>query len=291
MTKSEGAGKDYSQDCSICLNSIAVRPCNQPRSFHLACTRVDADHHPTIQPCQCLFVAPCSHTWHFKCIRALLSGPNYPIFICPNCRAAADLEAEVEDPEDWDELNGELDGKDAASTDESKPKEPRLDPPAQVEAGRSSIDRIRTSLERARASAADRARTSMERSRAPANPPTTPAQDETPGPSASTSSENVVMADADGSDRGSSTPPTAAENSHATSNPMPIPTTTPNTRRTPSPGSGGVLATNGHEGPITPRNDAGPWVFDGSGARIGVAPTAGTRQSLNGVVDGMDIEE
>ncbi|KAF3769584.1 SMAD/FHA domain-containing protein, partial [Cryphonectria parasitica EP155] len=66
MTKSEGSGKDYSQDCSICLNSIA--------------------------PCQCLFVAPCSHTWHFKCIRALLSGPNYPIFICPNCRAAADLE-------------------------------------------------------------------------------------------------------------------------------------------------------------------------------------------------------
>jgi hypothetical protein len=37
--------------------------------------------------------------------------------------------------------------------------------------------------------------------------------------------------------------------------------------RTPSP-SGINPALNGQEGPITPRNDAGPWVFDGSGVRV-----------------------
>ncbi|PNY24812.1 Uncharacterized protein TCAP_05249, partial [Tolypocladium capitatum] len=71
-----------SQDCSICLNSIA--------------------------PCQSLFVAPCSHTWHFKCVRSLLTSPQYPIFVCPNCRAGADLEADVEESsEEWQQLEGQ----------------------------------------------------------------------------------------------------------------------------------------------------------------------------------------
>ncbi len=72
---------------------------------------------------------------------------------------------------------------------------------------------------------------------------------------------------------------------HATSQPMPIPAlvtnningtgaSTPTTgrqTRTPSPNNNPHrhqrTITNGHEGPITPRNDAGPWVFDGSGIR------------------------
>ncbi|POS86936.1 hypothetical protein EPUL_000431 [Erysiphe pulchra] len=60
-----------SQDCSICLCPIA--------------------------PCQPLFVAPCSHTWHYKCIRVIINGPHWPHFICPNCRSIADLEAELEE--------------------------------------------------------------------------------------------------------------------------------------------------------------------------------------------------
>jgi len=63
----------------------------------------------SFQPCQSLFVAPCSHVWHYKCIRKLLNGPTYPIFLCPNCRAVADLEADVEEPEDdgWEEALGD----------------------------------------------------------------------------------------------------------------------------------------------------------------------------------------
>lgn len=77
--------------------------------------------------------------------------------------------------------------------------------------------------------------------------------------------------------------------SHATSTPVPIPSgsrfpsassianappgvsvngTGVGSARTPSPTERHVAAP-GHEGPITPRNDAGPWVFDGSGIRIG----------------------
>jgi E3 ubiquitin-protein ligase DMA1/2 len=55
--------------------------------------------HP-IGPIQSLFVAPCNHCWHFKCIRTMLQGPNYPHFLCPNCRMTADLEA---DPIDYAE--------------------------------------------------------------------------------------------------------------------------------------------------------------------------------------------
>ncbi|KAK9453416.1 hypothetical protein V1511DRAFT_462235 [Dipodascopsis uninucleata] len=70
---SAGAGNsNQQQECSICLVSVA--------------------------PCQSLFVAPCSHVWHYKCIRPIIIK-NYPQFLCPNCRAVCDLEAEVEVPE------------------------------------------------------------------------------------------------------------------------------------------------------------------------------------------------
>lgn len=61
---------------------------------------------------------------------------------------------------------------------------------------------------------------------------------------------------------------------HTMVEPVPIPNATPRategdrsaTNRTPSPNSN--LLANGHEGPITPRNDAGPWVFDGNPERV-----------------------
>ena len=44
-------------------------------------------------------MAPCSHVWHYKCIRPILNDhKNYPQFLCPNCRAITDLDAEVDDP-------------------------------------------------------------------------------------------------------------------------------------------------------------------------------------------------
>jgi len=77
-------------ECSICLNPVA--------------------------PCQALFVAPCSHVWHYKCVRNLIHGPSWPNFLCPNCRFVADLDAEVEQPEsdgmEMDFADGSVPGDD-----------------------------------------------------------------------------------------------------------------------------------------------------------------------------------
>ncbi|OAQ33416.1 hypothetical protein K457DRAFT_51527, partial [Linnemannia elongata AG-77] len=43
---------------------------------------------------QSLFVAPCSHVYHYKCIRPMLMS-HHPGFLCPLCRTFADLEATV----------------------------------------------------------------------------------------------------------------------------------------------------------------------------------------------------
>lgn len=48
-------------------------------------------------------MAACAHVWHYKCIRRLLHGPDYPMFQCPNCRAYTDLDAEVDDTPDANE--------------------------------------------------------------------------------------------------------------------------------------------------------------------------------------------
>ncbi|RCI00902.1 hypothetical protein CU098_004684 [Rhizopus stolonifer] len=56
------------QECCICLYAIA--------------------------PFQALFVAPCSHVFHFKCLRPIVFQ-NYPGFSCPLCRNYFDLEASV----------------------------------------------------------------------------------------------------------------------------------------------------------------------------------------------------
>jgi len=45
---------------------------------------------------QALFIAPCSHIFHFKCLRPMLSDTHYPAFICPVCRSFADLDDDVE---------------------------------------------------------------------------------------------------------------------------------------------------------------------------------------------------
>ncbi|KIM38601.1 hypothetical protein M413DRAFT_30139, partial [Hebeloma cylindrosporum] len=85
-------GKSQIPDCCICLFSVTIR--------------------------QALFIAPCSHTFHYKCIRPLLES-HHPAFSCPLCRTFADLEEDVEieveyidQSEDGDHL---VDGKASAS--------------------------------------------------------------------------------------------------------------------------------------------------------------------------------
>ncbi|KAF8729422.1 Cytoplasm protein, partial [Rhizoctonia solani] len=63
-----------------------------------AATLVDSIHFVGLFPVgilQSLFIAPCSHCFHYKCIRPLLIK-HHPGFSCPLCRTFADLEEDVE---------------------------------------------------------------------------------------------------------------------------------------------------------------------------------------------------
>ncbi|KAI8992584.1 hypothetical protein BDB01DRAFT_778931 [Pilobolus umbonatus] len=68
MAKNTHITKADIQECCICLYAIA--------------------------PFQALFIAPCSHMFHFKCLRPIVFQ-NYPGFSCPLCRSYFDLEASV----------------------------------------------------------------------------------------------------------------------------------------------------------------------------------------------------
>ncbi|KAK1826597.1 E3 ubiquitin-protein ligase [Podospora conica] len=252
-TGSNAAGQSYCQDCSICLNSIA--------------------------PCQCLFVAPCSHTWHYKCIRSLLASPTYPIFHCPNCRAAADLEAEVEDPEEWEQLD---------SDEGDRPQEGALLNARDSSENQASLAPPRMSRESVH-STSKRAQSPSQHMDVDSGGDITMMVDDSPPHTMTQRADGASLAEP-------GLPPRPSVSPYSTSSPMPIPTNpfinraAPNPvpmtngdgqrdTRTPSP-TGPPAVPNGTEGPITPRNDAGPWVFDGSyeapatasDARPGFAP-------------------
>jgi hypothetical protein len=58
--------------------------------------------------CQALFIAPCSHSFHYKCIRSTLYD-HHPGFSCPLCRSFHNLEADVEvelqeEDEEWEDF-------------------------------------------------------------------------------------------------------------------------------------------------------------------------------------------
>ncbi|KAI0916342.1 hypothetical protein AcV5_003307 [Taiwanofungus camphoratus] len=63
------AAKSALPDCCICLFAVTIH--------------------------QALFIAPCSHAFHYKCIRPLLEN-HHPAFSCPLCRTFANLDEDVE---------------------------------------------------------------------------------------------------------------------------------------------------------------------------------------------------
>lgn len=170
--------------------------------------------------------------WHYKCIRPILNGHTWPNFLCPNCRAVADLEADVEEAEeDWEEDSIEealaasrLEGE-ASGTGGSSSEEP---------------DGVRTPR-------------AME-------------------PLSDLANGNAVALPNNDNDFGTSLSPVATLDDEATQV-VPVPSATASAPRAipirSTPGPAGTTAyelTVGppvHEGPMTPRNDAGPFVFDG----------------------------
>lgn len=230
---SDAMSVNSSSECSICLNPVA--------------------------PCQALFVAPCSHVWHFKCIRGLLHGPNYPNFLCPNCRFVTDLEADVEQPEEEDSWeaageedllravegsgdNGSSEGEESArplavtngSADEDDDSPPRI---GSIQRFSSDIDDDLTRL---------LGQTHLSSSREGSTTPLPP------------HSEPSVP--------GSRPIPIGNRSHNSADDPVGARSTTPtsHTQFALSAGASNPLV----DGPMTPRNDAGPFVFDGSAGRL-----------------------
>lgn len=254
-SKDSDAASTHSTDCSICLMSV--------------------------RPCQALFVAPCSHVWHYKCISRVINGPTYPQFMCPNCRMVNDLDADVSEPEDFDDEMDE-------SLDEvlARAKGPNTN-------GSLSIEEEVEGTATPRPIGVAQTTPVVEAAMTGAVPASSSEEDdmslalagvglagEESGPSSDPDQET--------SDGGVQTPPDedsqddAAGSASATSGPIPIATpangasgatpfgsstilNTPNPRTqyalTPTPASTGL------DCPMTPRNDAGPFVLDGSGTR------------------------
>ena len=211
-----------SSECSICLNPVA--------------------------PCQALFVAPCSHVWHYKCVRNLVHGPHYPNFLCPNCRFVADLEADVEPPEedegDFEEVQESGEGQAEAGGEEeegdgrSTPRAGRRD-----ENGNMTDEALSNMLTN---TSINEPPDSSEHGQAPTS--STDLSDQTPS-SATSLPMNITR------------PPTTAS---STLSPAGARSTTP-TSTTQFALAVGVNPLP--EGLMTPRNDAGPFVLDGSGGR------------------------
>jgi hypothetical protein len=76
---SQKEDEQHAVECCICINSMA--------------------------PFQALFLAPCSHCFHYKCVTTLL-GAGF-MFQCPLCRQVANLEASVAEPEAVSEMVSE----------------------------------------------------------------------------------------------------------------------------------------------------------------------------------------
>ncbi|KAF2398746.1 SMAD/FHA domain-containing protein, partial [Trichodelitschia bisporula] len=209
--KDSDSASVHTSECSICLMSIA--------------------------PCQSLFVAPCSHVWHYKCIRPILNGSTYPHFLCPNCRAVADLEADLDDQSgEWDD--------DGAEKDEL---ELPLEGPAEAVAARIDAAIAQNTRVRQSPSSFSQARESGENGENIEN-------------------LNQAVRAVDSNEAASSSPAVVIYDSESPAQSSALLAAIPMAVRQTE--GNDVEGYEGRpEGPMTPRNDIGPFVLDGGAGR------------------------
>jgi len=199
----------------------------------------------------------------------MLEGRNsqYPQFQCPNCRAYTDLEADVDvDMEDWAE-------------EESADQDKDLDIDQTDRAGGNVNPEV----------IPDGAEAGLAATNGDAHDEDTQVVDTVPEPQRNTSTSSLL------SRRQDRTSP-AENNLSPPMNGIAMPAR-PSEKEmqnhlaqqstvTGSPNSEQIIA---GEGPLTPRNNAGPFVFDGSGSRLGSRrPLDVPHQSLADISDGVD---
>jgi hypothetical protein len=206
----------------------------------------------------------------------------YPQFICPNCRAVADLEAEVDDPYadgDWEEVDADEVDAPAQPIETALPVEPvqPLEPvpgaaavliPRMEEFGQDpSTDESEPDLQHIEAESNVELSTESEPSLLKTNTSTLPV---------------------DIPRRSISHRRSEDHQEYTASEPL------VRNERTPSPVDG-AQANSSEIGPMTPRNDVGPFVFDGSAGRVGpagVTPMAALREPMSlAAVSNVEVSE
>ena len=208
-----------------------------------------------VQPCQSLFVAPCAHVWHFKCIYPLLIGKRYPHFACPNCRAIWNLEAEVDNPESDGEYEDA--GQISSEANQSDSSEPPSAPTEESTARQTLLAGSAPGL-------ADQANdVSMT-----GNISMDGGNEETTNSPAQISGSGLLA-------RRHASVSAAGQLENSAVRGIALPDATSATAPVDIPGQGQARISSpvstadvlSGEGPMTPRNNAGPFVFDGSAGR------------------------
>lgn len=238
-------------ECSICLGDVAV---SSFLFFILSCPpHGGLSANIFWQPCQSLFIAACAHVWHYKCIRRMLMGSSYPQFTCPNCRAITDLEAELEaeDVEEWEQTVDEA----ARPVGNLVSTHTQLGPP--FPAQQDTVHAGGAAIAYDEVGEVDLGNIQFEGHGDPiATPPLNTSgllarRQTSHGTNASQGTPVTGMMEMPGSSTG-------GQLGNLVTNQV------PGTLATAIPTAADVI---GGEGPLTPRNDAGPFVFDGSGGR------------------------
>ncbi len=199
----------------------------------------------------------------------MLHGPKWPTFLCPNCRAVSDLEAEIEEiPEVWEELPAP-----SARTIDAPIVEAEAEvPPASGAVGEAvpelpsiSIGPTLGPLENGGPSAP---RLSAHQEEVPSqngavNQPVQPIVNAPAGDVTVNGANGVNGTNGTSSIQGAPAPQNGVRNP-----PVNI------------PGAAVELAASAAaEGPLTPRNDIGPFVMDGTAGRVPVRrPVANLQQ-------------
>ncbi|KAE8325623.1 hypothetical protein BDV39DRAFT_102290 [Aspergillus sergii] len=220
LIKNLGKGEtaDYSgcRECSICLGSV-------------------------LRPYQCLFMAACAHVWHYKCVSRLIHTPDYPMFQCPNCRAYTDLSAEVDDSNDYEEVEQKPtsteEQRDSSQDRRSETRTPQLETNPTPEASNSpqdSVDALPNSLSAAAGLTHDVGTMHLNE-----NSTSRGLDDETPR----VADPSPVVTGSIG---------------------IPVPTASAlQCRQAQLRADTPVRSESSDDNPLTPRNDSGPLVFDG----------------------------
>ncbi|CAI6310858.1 unnamed protein product [Periconia digitata] len=236
----------HSSECSICLMSIA--------------------------PCQSLFVAPCSHVWHYKCIRPILNGSTWPNFLCPNCRAVADLEADVEDMGEFETWDDDAPASGDAKSNDPDTQDRQVTPKSSTHLALPDISNGQQSSQPG----------ISDIEAAIANIQLTPAPTTASATNITTASAAVPSTPQPLQSRNASSPAVTSSVTQPVSinilsaNEAGLSPLYHNTSNGLSPDHGGA------ECPMTPRNDAGPFVLDGSGSAGRAAAQGILRARENG---------